>query len=567
MKKTLLFLLVWLLQTNPTTAQGPGDYQFQFQFDNYLKEWVQGPDGAWFGFGHSNRVDLIDELFVIKWDAENDLLLWKTNVYLPAQEVMHDLAMLPAADGGVFVGAVYDGCDYPTPEGLARLSAAGDILWTVSTPEELRSNTRLWLLPAADGKIVFQTDKHRFEYLPDGTLSSMGASTGFPWSGFVKNNLGGYLAYGNQALGSFSPFFVVPFPDNVRHVVQSPGGEWFVLGQEKLYRLDAGMNVLVEKPLAGLQSWSKVFRADGACWVTGTNVAAESVLHRLDPATLDILATYSYDKQYQVLTVLHTPGDSVLWLSGVCNFPRNRTVFLKSVPRDNPVIKPTCSMALTGIRLEQQPTVTQYPFSCTPGGWKAVSFFFGKVFATVTNIGSSPVSRFLVNGRFNSCWNTCYLQEQFFKSFEISLNPGESTEVLLENAFSLSGTYDGPQFTLCFWTALPDDRLDAIPDDDRYCETFSVIVSDEEVDVVENAVRVSPNPARDQAVFSVNAPDADGAEFKIMLVNASGQIVRQAEFAGPKWMMERGDLPAGLYFYQIANEHNVVGKGKIVLED
>lgn len=565
MKKTLLLLLLWFLHTNPGAAQGPGDYQFQFQFDNYLKEWVQGPDGAWFGVGHSNRVDLIDELLVIKWDAENDVLLWKTSVPLLAQEVMHDLAMLPAPDGGVFVGAVYDGCDYPTPEGLARLNADGDILWTITTPEEHRFNNRLWLLPTADGKIVFQTDKFRFEYLPDGTLTNMNTATGFPWTGFVKNNLGGYLAYGDQALGSFSPFFVVPFPDNVRHVVQSPGGEWLILGTEKLYRLDAAMNVLVEKPITGLQPWSKVFLADSFCWVTGANSAGESVLNRIDPMTLDVVATYAYDKQYQVQAVLHTPGDSVLWLSGVCNFPRNRTVFLKSVPKDNPVIEPTRSVALTDIRLEQQPVYVTHPFPCTFWAGPSVTFFFGKVFATVTNTGSTPVSHFWVHGRFSSCWSICEYQYQFSRSFEAPLMPGESAEVLLENAFSLSGTYNGDQIPLCFWTALPDDRLDAIPEDDRYCETFSVIVSDEEAIAAAPGIRVSPNPVGDQATFFLDAADASDARFQLVLVNASGQVVRQAEFSGPTWTLERGNLPAGLYFYQVVNAQNVVGKGKIVL--
>lgn len=565
MKKTLLLLLVWLFQTSPAAAQGPGDYQFQFQFDNYLREWVQGPDGAWFGFGHSNRVDLIDELFVIKWDAENDILLWKTNVYLPAQEVMHDLAMLPAPDGGVFVGAVYDGCDYPTPEGLARLSADGEILWTISTPEEHRFNTRLWLLPAADGKIIFQTDKYRFEYLPDGTLLSISPATGFPWSGFVKNSLGGYLAYGNQALGSFSPFFVVPFPDNVRYVAQSPGGEWFVLGQEKLYHLNAALQMQAEKPLTGLQSWSKVFWADNVCWVTGSNTAGASVLHRIDPLTLDILATFTYDNQYQVLALLHTPGDSVLWLSGNCNFPRNRTVFLKSVPKDNPVIEPTRSVALSGIRLEQQPVYSTNSFPCSFIGQPSTSFFFGKVFATVTNTGNKPVSRFWVNGRFSTCFYICYYEEQFSKSFETALMPGESAEVLLENAFSLTDTYAGNLFTLCFWTALPDDRLDAIPEDDRYCETYTLIVSDQEVATTENAVRVSPNPAQDQAVFSVEAPGADGTRYRITLTNTTGLVMLQTVFTGPNWTLESGAIPAGMYFYQITGPNDMIGSGRLVI--
>ncbi|MBK9337169.1 MAG: hypothetical protein IPM98_11575 [Lewinellaceae bacterium] len=172
MKKTLLLLLVWLLQTNPAAAQGPGDYQFQFQFDNSLKEWVQGPDGAWFGLGWSLAYPGFPKVmpFVIKWDAENDVVLWKTSVTIPYAESMKDVALLPALDGGVFVGAVANGCDYPTPEGLARIDAFGNPQWVILTPDNLRLNDKVWLLPGANGNVVFQTEKHQFIYSQDGSV-------------------------------------------------------------------------------------------------------------------------------------------------------------------------------------------------------------------------------------------------------------------------------------------------------------------------------------------------------------------------------------------------------------
>jgi len=565
MKKTLLLLLVWLLQTNPATAQGPGDYQFQFQFDNFLSEWVQGPDGAWFGVGWSRTYPGFPyaQPFVIKWDPATDSMLWKVTIDVPYAEVIWDMALLPTPGGGAYVATVADGCDYPTQEGMASLDATGNVLWETQLPNDHRQNYKAWLLPGLNGDILFQTEKAQFVFSPAGILSNVN-NTPFGWNGIAQSSAGNYLTYGNQKLGFFNSSSSLPFPENVRHADQTDTGEWLVLGSNKLYRLNAALDVLSENALPHLAPWSKVFCSDGTCWVTGETNATASVLHRIDPLTLDLQATYQYDKQYQVLSVLHRPGDTMLWLSGNCNFERNQTVFLKAVPKDSPAILPTKSVSLENVRLEKTP-VYHPPFLCaSPAGYKSM-IQFGPIFVTVRNTGSLPVSTFLVNGRFNDCWFICYREDQYSAAFAHPLDPGESVELLMYGDLFLTGPPNATAFDLCFWTALPDDRLDAIPDDDRYCKSFSVLVSDKEADAVEHAVRVSPNPARDRAVFSVETPDADFARYRITFSNATGQTVLQTAFTGPNWTLEAGDMPTGLYFYHITGPEDLIGSGRLVI--
>lgn len=565
MKKTLLLLLVWFLQPNLAAAQGPGDYQFQFQFDNSLHEWVQGPDGAWFGLGWSRSYPGFPyaQPFVIKWDTVKDSMLWKLEIDVPFAEVMWDAALLPTPDGGAYVAAVADGCDYPTTEGLSRVDAFGNLLWEVQTPFDQRQNYKAWLLPTTNGNILFQTEKAQFVYTPNGSLLSINNAS-YDWNGFARNNAGGYMAYGNQKLGSLNPLFTVSFPDNIRHASQLSTGEWLMLGTDKLYRLNAALDVLTETTMPYLKSWSKVFWAANACWVTGENNSGASVLHRIDPLTLDIHTTYEYDKQYRVLSVLHHPGDTVLWLSGECNFERNQTVFLKAVPKDNPVIVPARSVSLEKLRMEKTP-VHHPPVICSPFSGYGSSIQFGSIFVTVKNTGSMPVSTFWINGRFNSCWYICYREDQYSVPFAQPLNPGESVELLMFGDLVLDGPPNATTFTLCFWTALPDDQLDAIPEDDRYCETFSVIVSDKEAMTTGPTIQVAPNPVGDRATFFLETADASDARFQLLLANASGQVVRQTGFTGPIWTLETDDLPNGLYFYQIIGADRAVGAGRLLI--
>lgn len=98
---------------------------------------------------------------------------------------------------------------------------------------------------------------------------------------------------------------------------------------------------------------------------------------------------------------------------------------------------------------------------------------------------------------------------------------------------------------------------------DRHCQTVSVIVSAEEPTTATGSVRVAPNPASDQTTFFLDAPEASDTPYQIVLTDAAGRVVRQLTATGPTWTLERDTLPAGLYLYQIAARHGVVGAGKI----
>jgi hypothetical protein len=64
--------------------------------------------------------------------------------------------------------------------------------------------------------------------------------------------------------------------------------------------------------------------------------------------------------------------------------------------------------------------------------------------------------------------------------------------------------------------------------------------------------------------FVVESPNPAADRYSVTLTNLSGQVVLQERFTGPGFQLVRGALPAGIYFYEIAQQDSRLGTGKVV---
>ena len=71
-----------------------------------------------------------------------------------------------------------------------------------------------------------------------------------------------------------------------------------------------------------------------------------------------------------------------------------------------------------------------------------------------------------------------------------------------------------------------------------------------------------PNPARGTVTFEFPVP-VRNASFE--LTGSLGRLVHLEKFAGTRYLFERGNLPAGVYFYRINGENGALFTGKIIL--
>jgi hypothetical protein len=555
----------FILAVCPLGHAQDGDYQFQFDLDNTVYKWVQSSDTTWFGIGWSRTYMGYPRAtpFVIKFNARKDSVEWRKQVPADYAEIIWDMDALPTAEGGLFLGIVYDGCDYTVSDGLAKLDINGNVLWFKKTPNN-DFTQKVWLVPYPDGHILYQTSSYQIEYEPDGHLLWSDA-VNFKWDGFIKRSNNSYFLWGDHKLGKSGlllSFVEYPIDDHIRDGVRLPTGNWLLLGNQYLYRVGYDFNIVAKKAVSDVRPWSKIVKTDTTYWITGQNNAGFSFIKSIDTLSLNVKNSFYQNKNLDIQDVLFIPGDSVLWLSGNGNSERNQTVYLKSVPMDAPVIQANRDIAVTDIRLDIIP-YSNYQECQGIYGPENYRLDFGTVYATVQNNGTTAVQHFKVNAKFSKCSFICETFDTYSFDFEEPLLPGASKELIIFPQLDVAGQEDLPFFSLCLWTSLPDDRLDANPNNDRFCKFVDVVVGDQEALSLKGAIRVSPNPAQDYLLFSLDHLDNEIQDCQFVLTDIAGKTVANATFNGNQYRFERNNLPSGLYFYQIHQGGVVLGVGKV----
>lgn len=77
-------------------------------------------------------------------------------------------------------------------------------------------------------------------------------------------------------------------------------------------------------------------------------------------------------------------------------------------------------------------------------------------------------------------------------------------------------------------------------------------------------IRVQPNPFNTAAIFTIDGCVCNKVE--LVLRDATGRIVRQAQFSGNTFTFERKDLSAAMYFFEIRTDGNTLQTGKLLVQ-
>ncbi|MEO6038894.1 MAG: T9SS type A sorting domain-containing protein, partial [Saprospiraceae bacterium] len=135
-----------------------------------------------------------------------------------------------------------------------------------------------------------------------------------------------------------------------------------------------------------------------------------------------------------------------------------------------------------------------------------------------------------------------------FFSFEIEQKPNLSDGVTLENTAGIIFDFNPPIVTNTVRHTIGQLTVQ-VDEPQAYVTLWEVL----------------GNPTRDLATFRATAFIAGEKEFA--LYNATGQLVRQAQFFGQSFYFQRNGLSAGLYFFRIRDDAGRVFSGRIGLVD
>lgn len=76
-------------------------------------------------------------------------------------------------------------------------------------------------------------------------------------------------------------------------------------------------------------------------------------------------------------------------------------------------------------------------------------------------------------------------------------------------------------------------------------------------------IKISPNPVQDAAVFSFT--NANSGSFDLTITNAMGQIMSTQRVIGNQAIIERNDMPAGMYFAVLTDDKGGIVSRRFVL--
>ncbi len=167
-------------------------------------------------------------------------------------------------------------------------------------------------------------------------------------------------------------------------------------------------------------------------------------------------------------------------------------------------------------------------------------------FIQVTNFHSTvAVQDFAVSAPADGGFNCA--EGRYFQGFEESIEPGASVQVQYNYFFSLPVEVSDEgdvtiQREFCLYTVAPNSRVDAVPTNNTFCETF-ILVDDEEP-IAPADVHIYPNPTRDYVHI-----DAGSALIEhIQLIDQSGRVIQHTTVGEyGVFYHALGDLPVGSY--------------------
>ena len=149
--------------------------------------------------------------------------------------------------------------------------------------------------------------------------------------------------------------------------------------------------------------------------------------------------------------------------------------------------------------------------------------------------------------------NVNLLGSNGFVKFKIAQNPDNALTTVIENRAGIYFDFNPPVITNTVFHTIGENIIDVVIVDATKEPSLPK-------DIVINAY---PNPFQESAQFDISGSTLNDGSF--ILYNVSGKKIRHAKFQGNQYTFYRQDLPAGLYFFQVTESGQLIGKGKLVI--
>lgn len=187
---------------------------------------------------------------------------------------------------------------------------------------------------------------------------------------------------------------------------------------------------------------------------------------------------------------------------------------------------------------------------------------FEDIKITVLNHGNSDINQLNLNVQFDNAFvyfDWCPEYQSFTKRFDnLTLMPGSTTELVWEELTVYTNAPHPDTLNLCFWTSLPNQKLDADHTNDFACTDFAV--SEKEA-INQVDFQVFPNPSSGECQISFQGP---AGNFEIFISDPHGHILHKRTISAGKENLKLEELKPGLYFISLCLDGVILHTDKLL---
>lgn len=509
-----------------------------------------------------------NDAFVRKYDSEGNVL-WQTNDIMGGEDGMvKNLLLLP--NGDIFIGGEISACDVGSGNTyLAKLSGDGQLLWQQGEFDwRNESFSELHLL--GDNQIIL---------LENEMISMLDFDGNFIWSNSLEN--GHYsdpttmvsLSDGNFLIGGKN-FLDVHNRQNgeiIQHqelegqvldiVALESGNEYFVFLNNEILHINENLETLTTHSISPyfdeLQRTTSL--SSNAIGILGKKDDSWRVLVVDEDFTL--LNNFALENKEYTATSLSGTLESLAVVGYVpsyftpADFPfaldseGSRSSFINVFPT---LSNPNTLSTDVGIESFNYSTVELLPYGeCLGIPFPTKKIVFTDLQLTFKNYGSESIDNLQVNFKSTDfCSSICGRNFTFFQKLENLNLESESTYTLTLDDFTIPNKAGSSKYDICFWTSIPNQRIDSNTSNNIFCET--VVFTNIEEKSPLSYFNVYPNPSHDKFTIEATSLQNNNQKLQLQLMDMQGRILHQTYFL-QSFEMDLSGYPSGVYLLKVSD--------------
>lgn len=495
-------------------------------------------------------------------------VIWEQSIDCDKFDHISDIAMRPDTSFSIIGWA--DGGDYIPAFGICRIDKMGNYLFDDTTSDignPLNYNCAYWTdesLLVSNGEYTTITsgidiefdsglpdEVYDFERIPDLNVVLAGREIG----------LIGYH-YGAGSSGN---------PDNYTapayQIKYGLDSNVVILGETSIEILNDDYQVLNNFSLPDSLTDFKIAADANQVYLTGKLDDFQPYLFLLDD-TLGLKSQFPILSKNQIINEIKTQDNQLLVIGDdhlkVPTFEFNIFSSYGHSNRMNAFIKTYDTLGNTqnygvdvGVtNVESIGEILYSEFdSCYDGGngmQATADVLLPNTMVEVTNFGIETVQSVAINFRYRRCPNPFHqATRRYFEWTFSDLNLAPNESVILELGEILMERYPLQQDpNLCFWTSVPNQKMDINHDNDEFCRPYLISDTDEESTLTE-LIEIFPNPVANTLFLKLKQPLTTPAT--LIIYNGLSQKITTLD-------IEKGiteipinveAFPSGVYFWEI----------------